>query len=285
MSKSRQPDTAKTFRELHRASQGFIMPNAWDAGTARIFEAEGFKAIATTSGGIAFSLAKQDYQVANTRYAVTQEEMFDRMRQIVEAVSIPVNGDLEAGYGDRPEDVAQTTVMAIEAGLAGGNIEDKKPFENSLYEEDLAVERIAAAHEAIASRANAFVLTARTDAYLYASDDALGTVIRRANRFFEAGATCVFAPGFADIETIKLMVKEVNGPVNTVVGLSSAKGNAHEMIDAGVQRISIGGSLARSVLSYVRQCAKDLRETGSFDFPSTQISQSDLNTLFARSTE
>jgi len=257
------------------------MPNAWDIGTARIFEAEGFKAIATTSGGIAFSLGKQDYQVADTRYAVTQEEMFDRMRQIVEAVDIPVNGDLEAGYGDRPEDVAQTIIMAIEAGLAGGNIEDKKPFKNSLYEEDLAVERIAAARDAITSRTSDFVLTARTDSYFYASEDALETVIRRANRFFEAGADCVFAPGFADLETVTQMVREVNGPVNTVVGLSSAKGNAHEMIDAGVQRISIGGSLARSVLGYVRQCAKDLQETGNFDFPSAQISQTDLNTLFS----
>ena len=132
---SRQHELARIFQTLHARSPGFVMPNAWDAGSAIILANEGFEAIATTSAGIAFSLGKPDYDVEDVRQVVSREEMFDRMRQIVEAVNIPVNGDLEAGYGDTPEIVAQTIRMAIDAGLAGGNIEDKIPGERALYPE------------------------------------------------------------------------------------------------------------------------------------------------------
>ena len=135
---------AAAFKELHETS-GFIMPNAWDPGSAAILAAAGFPAIATTSAGIAFALARQDYGVTAAALAVPREEMFRSMRGIVEAVSVPVNGDLEAGYGDSPEAVAETIAMAIEAGLAGGNIEDKIPGRRELYDAGLAVERIAAA--------------------------------------------------------------------------------------------------------------------------------------------
>jgi len=284
MTDHQQHATAQAFRTLHLAKHGFITPNAWDVGTARIFEAEGFNAIGTTSAGIAFSLGKQDYHVGQSHPGVSRGEMFAQMRLIAEAVNIPVNGDLEAGYGDTPYDVAETVQMAIDAGLAGGNIEDKKPLENALYDEDIAVERIAAAHEAALRKGNNFVVTARTDAFQLPTPDAFETVVRRANRFLEAGADCVFAPGAADIKTIKRLIQEINGPINVVVGLSSAEGNAHDIIALGIQRISIGGSLARSVLGYVRQCARDLQDKGDFNYPTPQITQPDLNALFSHSS-
>ncbi|WOF74676.1 isocitrate lyase/phosphoenolpyruvate mutase family protein [Parvibaculaceae bacterium PLY_AMNH_Bact1] len=269
------------FMDLHTGAKGFIMPNAWDPGTARLLEAEGFPAIGSTSAGIAFSLGKQDYNVSDPTRSVQKDEMFACLRKIAEAVSIPVNGDLEAGYGDAPDAVANTIGLAIATGLAGGNIEDKKPYADELYEEELAVERIAAAAATIRASGTSFVLTARTDAYRPYLADTLETVIRRANRFLEAGATCIFAPGIDDLPTIKTLVKEVAGPINIVAGLYTPDGNAHDMIKAGAQRISLGGSIARSTLGYIKQCAERLRDDGDFNFPAPQISQDDLNDLFA----
>ncbi|MEX0839074.1 MAG: isocitrate lyase/phosphoenolpyruvate mutase family protein [Parvibaculum sp.] len=273
---------AQTFQAMHKSGPGFIMPNAWDAGSAMLLAATGFKAIATTSGGIAFSLGKQDYQVSDASLGVTREEMFVRMREIVQAVPLPVNGDLEAGYGDSPEAVAETIGMAIEAGLAGGNIEDKKPLKPVLYDDALAVERIAAARAAIAKRKSAFVLTARTDAFLGKSSDPLGAAIARANRFLEAGADCAFVTGVADLPTMKILVREIDGPINIVAGLVSTEGNAYEMLEAGIRRISLGGSIARSALGFIHQCARELHDSGTLGFAADQMPQADLNALFAQ---
>lgn len=272
---------AKTFQAMHRQGPGFIMPNAWDAGSALVLAASGFKAIGTTSAGIAFSLGKQDYQVSDAALGVTRDEMFVRMREIAAAVSLPVNGDLEAGFGDSPEAVAETVGMAIEAGLAGGNIEDKKPLEPVLYDEALAVERIAAARAAIARRDSAFVLTARSDIFQRGGPDALASAIARANRFLEAGADCVFLPGVADIAAMKILVRDIAGPINIVAGLTSNQGNAYEMLEAGIRRVSLGGSIARSALGFIRQCARELAEQGSFGFAAGQMPQPELNALFA----
>jgi 2-methylisocitrate lyase-like PEP mutase family enzyme len=197
-------------------------------------------------------------------------------------VSVPVNGDLEAGYGDAPEQVVATVRLAIEAGLAGGNIEDKKPGAG-LYDEALAVERIAAAREAIDARRSSFVLTARTDALQSPTPEALAACIRRANRFREAGADCLFAPGTSDLGTIRMLVREIAGPLNVVMGLGTAEGNARDLLTAGVARISLGGSIARSALGFVRRCAEELRARGTIVFAQGQIGQGELNALFARS--
>ena len=274
-----QPEAARRFRMLHET--GFVMPNAWDAGSAIVLASEGFPAIATTSGGIAFSLGKQDYWVSDSRLSVTRDEMFSRIRQIVEAVDVPVNGDLEAGYGDSPEAVAETIDMAITAGLAGGNIEDKKPRENTLYDEGLAVERIAAAHQTIKARNNPFVLTARTDGFATSGPDALKLVVRRANRFLEAGADCVFAPGAIKLDIIRTLVREIGGPINVVMGLGTAEGNAHVLLDAGVRRISLGASIARSALGFIRQAAREVRDAGTVTYAGAQIPQQELGRLFA----
>jgi len=268
----------ETFHALHTAKGGFIMPNAWDAGSALVLAAAGFPAIGTTSAGIAFSLGKQDYSVDNARLAVSRAEMFTRMREIAAAVRVPVNGDLEAGFGDTPEEVAATVRMAIEAGLAGGNIEDKKPREPALYDETLAAERIAAARQTIDAMKSRFVLTARSDAILFGG---IAAAIRRSNNYRAAGSDCSFTPGVSDMASIKRLANEIDGPLNMVMGLGNANGNAREWLAAGVQRISLGGSIARAALGFVRRAAEELHERGTIGFAEAQIQQAELNALFA----
>ena len=275
-------DAAGAFKALHAASRGFIMPNAWDAGSAAVLAAAGFPAIATTSAGIAFALARQDYGVTDAARAVPREAMFRCMRGIVEAVAVPVNGDLEAGYGDSPEAVAETIAMAIDAGLAGGNIEDKIPGRQALYDEGLAVERIAAARSVIAARGSAFVLTARSDTLLLAGRAGLAEGIARCNRYRAAGADCLYMPGAVDLETIGRLVREIDGPINVVMGLGTNEGNAHDLIAAGVRRISLGGTIARAALGLVKRAAAELREKGTLGFAEGQMPGAELNALFAR---
>jgi 2-methylisocitrate lyase-like PEP mutase family enzyme len=272
---------ATIFRHLHHSRPGFITPNAWDAGSAVILANEGFKAIATTSGGIAFSLGKPDYYVGDPSVGVTRDEMLDRARTIVEVVDIPVSGDLEAGYGDSPESVAETIRMAIEAGLAGGNIEDRMPHGQGLYEEGLAVERIRAARAAIDAMGSDFVLTARTDAFMTAGVDPMKEVIRRCNLFRQAGADCLYAPGPSDTGTIKLILREIDGPLNVVMGLGNTNGNVHALLEAGVQRISLGASIARSVFALIRGAAREVIDRGTIGYAANQMPQADLNGVFA----
>lgn len=277
---SRQESRAAAFAALHKAKPGFIMPNAWDPGSALILAAAGFPAIGTTSAGVAFSLGKPDYAVTDRRLGVSRTEMLERLAEIATAVSIPVNGDLEAGYGDSPEEVAATVSVAIEAGLAGCNIEDRQPSAG-LYDEALAVERIRAARAAIDATESRFVLTARCDALLQ-SKEGLREAITRSNRYREAGADCLFTPGVSDTPSIATLAREIDGPLNMVMGLGNADGAAHEWLDAGVQRISVGGSIARTALGLVRRAAQELRDQGTISFARDQIPQAELNALFAR---
>lgn len=281
----RKPAEAQTFKTLHQTPGGFVMPNAWDAGTAILMAQAGFKAIATTSAGIAFSLGRPDYAVADPSRAVSREQMFARIREIVDAVSVPVNGDLEAGYGDRPEDVADTIRLAIEAGLAGGNIEDRDPKSTALFDEALAIERIKAARQAIDATGIPFVLTARIDSFLVSAPNALESAIRRANLYRKAGADCLYGPGPTDTETVSTLAREIDGPLNVVIGLGNSTARPQALLAAGVQRISLGGSIARSALAYVRDCMSELQSKGSMTFAANQIPQSELNTLFSQSRQ
>lgn len=276
-----QKHKATAFKAMHHAPRGFVMPNAWDAGSAIILAEAGVAAIATTSAGIAFSMGRPDYNVRDPRLAVPRDVMFERMREIVEAVSLPVNGDLEEGYGDRPEDVAETIRLAIAAGLAGGNIEDRSPRIEGLIDEQLAVDRIRAARAAINASGNDFVLCARTDAYQVPGEDALKTSIRRAGLFREAGADCVYAPGIADLEAIRTLVLESGAPVNIVTGLRAVLPVA-DLLDAGVTRISLGGAIARAALGFVQRSVRELSEAGTLGFAAGQLSGRELNTLFTR---
>jgi 2-methylisocitrate lyase-like PEP mutase family enzyme len=266
-----------TFRELHAGTTGFVMPNAWDAGSAVILAEAGFAALATTSAGIAFSLGKGDHTLPDGAPAVSREQMFERVQQITEATGLPVNGDLEDGYGARPEQVAETIGLARTAGLAGGNIEDYDG--HTLYDEELSVERIIAAREAAGPD---FVLTARTDGQLLATPTSLADSIERANRYREAGADCLYVPGVNDLETITTLVKEIDGPLNVVLGLGTSRLTTGELLAAGVTRISLGGSIARAALAFIRRSAEELLTHGSLEFARGQIPQRELNELFAR---
>lgn len=270
----------RTFASLHAAARGFVMPNAWDAGSAAILADAGFQAIATTSAGIAFSLGRPDYDVRDRRAAVPRAVMFERVREIVEAVTVPVNGDLEDGYGGAPEAVAETIRMAIDAGLAGGNIEDHDPRAGALYDEGLAVERIAAARAAIDAAGSAFVLTARTD--VRPEGEGLGACVRRLARYRAAGADCLYAPRFPDMAAVQTLVREAGGPLNVVIGLGAAHRDARPLLDAGVTRISLGGAVARATLGFVRAAMRELAGQGTIGFAADQIPQRELNAIFAR---
>jgi len=281
-----QKQKAEIFKALHHSPTGFLMPNAWDPGSAIVLAQEGFPALGTTSAGIAFSLGKCDFQVPDPTLGITRGPMFQCIRQIVDAVPLPVNGDLENGYGDRPETVAETVRLAIEAGLAGGNIEDHDPrLPDGLYDEQLATERIRAAREAIDHSGTAFVLNAKIDAYSLSLPDALKTSLRRAQLFREAGADCVYPCGVSDMDAVRILVREAGAPVNVVVGWGGARFNIDELLEAGVTRISVGGSLARATLGFVRAAAREMRDQGTMDFAAEQIGQGELNEMFARARE
>jgi 2-methylisocitrate lyase-like PEP mutase family enzyme len=266
-----------SFRELHDGF--FVMPNAWDAGSAVILAEAGFPAIATTSAGIAFSLAKGDHTLPDGAPAVSREEMFARIREITAASPVPVSGDLEDGYGREPERVAETITLAREAGLAGGNIEDYDG--RDLYDADLAVDRIVAAREAAGPD---FVLTARTDGQLLRTPTALADSIARANRYRAAGADCLYIPGLNDLATIRTVVTELDGPLNVVLGLGTSALTAPDLQAAGVTRVSLGGSIARAALAFIRDSAHELATAGTIAFSKNQLPQADLNQLFARSS-
>jgi len=267
------------FRALHETGQGLLMPNAWDVGSAVILAEAGFDAIATTSAGIAFSLGRGDHTVAAGGAAVGRSEMFDRIEQITSAVGIPVNGDLEYGYGVPPEAVAETIALAIDAGLAGGNIEDH--VDGALVEPELASARIEAAREAVEASGRPFVLTARTDALLVGGLS-FAEAVRRANLYRLAGADCLYAPGVTDLDSVARLVREVDGPLNVVLGLGTSTLTVPGLFAAGVARISLGGSIARAALGFIRASARELLDRGTLEFAAGQIPQRELNELFGR---
>lgn len=279
---SNATEKTRVFKQLHEAGTGFVMPNAWDAGSAILLGDAGFPALATTSAGIAFSLGKPDYDDHHPDLSVTRVEMVDRMRQIVEATPLPVNGDLQDGFGDTPDAVAETIRLAIGIGLAGGNIEDKIADGEGLYDEGLAVERIRAARRAIDAGGSPFVLTARTDVFLLPGADPVAAAIRRCNLFRAAGADCLYPPGVADLDTIRTLVTAIDGPLNIVTGLGQARMAVGDLLAVGVQRISLGASIARAALGFVRAAARELQDHGTIGFAAGQIAQTELNALFIR---
>ena len=267
------------FGALHQVPRGgFIMPNAWDAGSAMLLAQAGFPAIATTSAGIAFSLGRPDYG-EDPSLAVASEAMFARIAEIAEAVDIPVNADLEAGYGDTPEAVAETIREAISCGVAGANIEDRNPKTGALYDPALARERIAAAVSAIGTGGRPFVLTARCDSGLVG--EGIDEAILRLRSYQIAGAGCLFAPGFSDVRSAELLIGALDAPLNFVAGLEASAASPRDLMALGAQRVSLGGSIARSALGLVRAAAQELRQFGTIEFASTQIPQGELNALFS----
>jgi 2-methylisocitrate lyase-like PEP mutase family enzyme len=268
------------FVRLHQ--QGcFLLPNAWDAGSARILQTAGFEAIATTSAGVAFSLGRGDHGffAEEPGGRVELETMLGRVREIVDEVDVPVSADLEDGYGEAPETVANTISMTLAAGAAGGNIEDfTGERDRPLYDLELAADRIRAAKAAIGGEP--FVLVGRTDVLLVGG--AIEESIKRANAYLAAGADCAFVPGAADAGTIGTLVRELDGPLNVVMGLS---GNALSMEDLGalgVRRVTVGGSIARAMYRHLLDAARELAERGTFTYADGQLPQNELNDLFRR---
>jgi len=260
----------ETFRALHERSGCFVMPNPWDAGSARILSALGFEALATTSAGYAFSTGRRD-----SFGGVTRDDTFENARAILEATDLPVSADLENGFGRAPETCAETIALAAELGLVGGSIEDATGDENDrIYEFDLAVERVAAASEA--ARKSGFVLTARAENFLHSRPD-LDDTIARLQAFERAGADVLYAPGLPNMEAIELVCASVSKPVNVLMGLKGATYTVEALAAAGVRRISVGGSLARAALGAFVRAASEIRERGTFTYAADAIPHAEVS--------
>ncbi|MEM7121448.1 MAG: isocitrate lyase/phosphoenolpyruvate mutase family protein [Pseudomonadota bacterium] len=251
--------TVDTFRALHEAPGAFIIPNPWDAGSARLLAAIGFKALATTSAGMAHAHGLRDG-------AMTRDLVLDHCRTIVAATPLPVSADLEKGFGDSPEAVHETILAAAEIGLAGCSIEDHTgdPAE-PIFDHDLAVERIAAASQACRSLADDFVLTARCDSFLWGGDD-LDAVIARLQDFQAPGADVLYAPGINDIAMIRTVCDALDKPVNVTVEAMDAAVDMERLAEAGVRRISMGSALALLSYGALLAAAREMAEHETFGF-------------------
>lgn len=268
----------ETLRRLHEGPDAFVIPNAWDAGSAKILAALGFTAIATTSGGYAFSIGKQDVAAELTR-----EGILGNAASIAAATHLPVSADLQNGFGDSPEACAETIRRACEAGLAGGSIEDATDDpSNPIYDFSFSVERVAAAAET--AHKLSFLLTARAENFLHGIAD-LEDTIRRLQAYERAGADVLYAPVLPDIEAIRTVCASVTKPVNVLMGLAGATYSVAELQAAGARRISVGGSFARAALGGLIRAAREVSEDGTFDYAADAVSSSELARCFAAADE
>ena len=262
------------FRALHAQEGAFIIPNPWDVGTARILVALGFQALATTSAGMAFALGVTDGGVA-------REDALAHCRAIVAATDLPVSADLEKGFGDTPDSVAETVRAAAATGLAGCSIEDytDRP-DDPIFEFGLAVERIEAAVAACRSLPHDFVLTARCENFLRGRPD-LNDTIKRLQAFERAGADVLYAPGLRDLETIRAVCAAVGKPVNVVMGMPGTTFGIRDLADAGAKRVSVGSALARAAFGAFVGAAKEMASQGTFRFADDAIGFAELQDYFS----
>ena len=252
------------FRNLHESSKAFVIPNPWDAGSARLLASLGFEALATTSAGYAFAHGKTD-SLEN----LSRDGVLANAGEIVTATDLPVSADLQNGFGDTPETCAETIRLAHEVGLVGGSIEDTTgDGANPVYEFEHAVDRIRAAAE-MADRLG-FVLTARAESFLFDRPD-LDQTIGRLKAFEDAGAQVLYAPGLPDIEAIKAVCEALEKPVNVVMGLKGPVYSIEELAAAGVKRISVGGSMARAALGALMRAAEEIKSTGTFSYAAEAL--------------
>ncbi len=270
-----QLEKARAFRTLHERAGSFIIPNPYDVGTARLLAHLGFEALATTSAGAAFSAGKPDH-------GVTRDAMLAHVASIAAAVDFPVSGDLENGYGDSPEDTAQTIRLAAAAGLVGGSIEDSRNRPGDpIYEIGAAAERVRAAAEAAHSLSFPFTLIARAENYLHGRND-LDDTIRRLQAYQLAGADVLYAPGIARKEEVESIVRSVDRPVNVLAGLGDPPLDFAALAGLGVKRISVGAALSRAALGAFLRAAHEMRDNGTFGFTNEAANSRDLNIIFAK---
>lgn len=276
--KSAQHSAIETFRELHQ-SGCFVLPNPWDAGTAVYLHKLGFKALATTSAGVAFSAGRSD-----ATPALPLELMLAHIRALADATPLPVNADFQNGYADDPEGVAQNVTRCIASGAAGLSIEDNPGREEMpLYEKGAAIERIRAARQAIDASQSGVVLTGRCEAWLVGTPNPLDVALDRLVAYAEAGADCLYAPGVEALGEIEQIVKAVAPkPVNVLVSSSSRELTVARLRDLGVRRISVGSSLACVAWGAFIRSAREIAENGTFDSFADAASYGELNRIFAQ---
>ena len=272
--KSTQTPSAATFRTLHE-SGCFVLPNPWDIGTAIYLERLGFKALATTSAGFAFSRGKPDG-------GVPRDEMLAHIREIVETTSLPVNADFQGGYADEPEEVAANVRLCVETGVAGLSIEDSTGLsDRPLYEKKLAIERVQAARSSIDASKTGVVLTGRCEAWLVGDPHPLASVLERLTAYAEAGADCLYAPGVTDPGEIARIVETVAPkPVNVLVSGFNHQLTLAQLGDLGVRRISVGSGLALAAWGAFLAAGREIQTNGTFNLLANNAPSIDLNGLF-----
>ena len=269
-----QAAKAERFQALHARPGAFVIPNPWDAGSARILEKLGFEALTPTSAGLAFVLGRRD-----GAGEVTRDETLANAKAIADATDLPVAADLENGFGHAPEAAAETIRLAGEAGLVGGSIEDSTGSPaRPIYDFQQAVERVAAAAEAAHALPFPFVLVGRAENFVQGRLD-LDDTIRRLQAFEAAGADALFAPGLTTPDQIRTVCASVGKPVNVVMGLKSASFSVAELAALGVRRISVGSALSRAALGAFVRAAREMKENGTFAFAKDAIPYTELNDL------
>ncbi len=270
-----QQAKAERFRDLHRRPGIFVIPNPWDAGTARLLAQLGYEALASTSAGYAFSLGVRDNEVG-------RDAMLRHVGEIVAATDLPVSADLENGFGDDPRTVAETIRLGAAAGLVGGSIEDATGrLDEPIYPFELAVERVRAAVEAARRLPFPFTLTARAENFLVGRRD-LDDTIRRLQAYQEAGADVLYAPALTTREQIAAVVSSVDRPVNVIMGLAGVELTVADLQALGVKRISVGSAFARAALAAFLRAAREVKEAGTFGFAKEAIGFKEINQRFER---
>ncbi len=271
-----QAEKGEAFRALHQREGAFVIPNPWDVGSARILAGLGFEALATTSAGFARAIGKKDYRVART-------EVIRHAAELAACVDLPISGDLENGFGDAPEDAAETIRLAADAGLVGGSIEDSTGRHDApQYDIELAADRVRAAVEAAHRLPFPFILTARAENFFTGTPD-LADAIRRLQRYQDAGADVLYAPLLRTAEDIKSVVSSVDRPVNVLLGPREAL-TVGELAALGVKRISLGSVLASVATTGLIRAAREILETSSFTLSRDTIAGKTIDELIARGT-
>jgi 2-methylisocitrate lyase-like PEP mutase family enzyme len=269
---SSQSEKAARFRALHQGPGAFVIPNPWDAGSARILAGLGFQALATSSGACAGTLGRRDGKV-------TREEALAHARAIVMATDLPVSADLEKGFGDAPAAAAETIRLAAGVGLIGGSIEDATGDKDQpLYDLEHASERVAAAARAARALPFAFTLTARTENFLRGKPD-LHDTIKRLQAFEKAGADVLMAPGLPDLAAVRAVCAAVTKPVNFMAGIKGKSFSVAELQEAGVRRISLATSLYRAAMSGLVDAAREVKDRGSFGYLERSLTTPELNSF------